>query len=148
VDLAPALIGLCGGLGAGIAYTMVRYLSQKGERSPYIVFFFSGFSCLVVLPWMLTHYQPMTWGQLGWLLCAGLAAAGGQFGITAAYSYAPAREVSVYDYTQVIFAALLGWILFRQTPDIWSLVGYVVICGAGVGMFLYNNRPHRQEGRA
>lgn len=143
VDLGPALIGLLGGLGAGVAYSVVRHLSIKGERSAYIVFFFSGFSTLVVVPWILFNFQPMTGQQLALLLCAGVTAAAGQLGITAAYSYAPAREVSVYDYTQVIFAALLGWFLFGQTPDVFSLVGYVVICGAAVAMFLYNNRLHR-----
>lgn len=69
-----------------------------------------------------------------------LAAAGGQFSITAAYKFAPAKEISVYDYSQIIFSALLGFILFSQLPDIWSFIGYVVICGVGVAMFLYNNR--------
>ena len=43
------------------------------------------------------------------LLLAGIAGAGGQFAITAAYTYAPARDISVYDYTQVIFSAVLGF---------------------------------------
>ena len=71
---------------------------------------------------------------------AGLAAAGGQFSITAAYKFAPAKEISVYDYSQIIFSALLGFIMFSQLPDIWSLLGYVIICGVGVAMFIYNNR--------
>ena len=74
------------------------------------------------------------------LLLAGLAAAGGQFSITAAYSNAPAREISVYDYTQVIFAALLGFIFFSQIPDVWSVIGYVIICGVSVIMYCYNQR--------
>lgn len=136
----PAFIGMLGGLSAGAAYTAVRYLGQRGERGPVIVLFFSGFSCLVVSPVLLFDYTPMSFYQLAMLLCAGLAAAGGQFSITAAYSNAPAREISVYDYTQVIFAALLGFLLFQQTPDLWSVLGYVVICGVSVLMFLYNRR--------
>lgn len=136
----PAFIGMFGGLSAGAAYTAVRYLGQRGERGPVIVLFFSGFSCLVVSPVLLFDYTPMSFYQLAMLLCAGLAAAGGQFSITAAYSNAPAREISVYDYTQVIFAALLGFLLFQQTPDLWSVLGYVVICGVSVLMFLYNRR--------
>jgi drug/metabolite transporter (DMT)-like permease len=78
--------------------------------------------------------------QLGSLLLAGLAASGGQFSITAAYSNAPAKEISVFDYSQIIFAALLGYALFDQLPDIYSIWGYVIICGASVAMFLYNNK--------
>ena len=43
-DLFPSLIGLLGGFGAGVAYTMVRRLGQIGENKAYIVFFFSAFS--------------------------------------------------------------------------------------------------------
>ena len=54
--LVPALIGVCGGLGAGIAYTMVRVLGTHGVKGPVIVFYFSFFSCLSVVPWMVFHF--------------------------------------------------------------------------------------------
>lgn len=72
----PALIGLLGGLGAGIAYTCVRALGMKGVKGSFIVFFFSAFSCVVTLPYLIFRYHPMTLQQLGILLLAGLAAAG------------------------------------------------------------------------
>lgn len=139
--LNPAsLVGLCGGLGAGIAYTMVRKLTEKGERKTYIVFFFSAFSCLAALPYLIFDFHPMTWTQLLILICAGISAAGGQFTITAAYSYAPAREISVFDYTQIIFAAGLGFFVFGQIPDRLSIIGYVIICGVSLTMFLRNRK--------
>ena len=117
----PALIGALGGLGAGTAYTMVRKLSLNGERGPFIVFFFSAFSCLFCLPYLIFAYHPMTLQQLGFLLLAGLSAAGGQFSITAAYANAPAREISVFDYSQIIFAALFG---FGGLPVFTAETGY------------------------
>lgn len=140
MDLLPSLIGLCGGIGAGAAYTMVRKLGERGEKGPFIVFFFSTFSCVVTLPWLLFDYHPMSLAQIGILLFAGLSAAGGQFSITAAYCYAPAREISVYDYSQIIFSAGLGFFFFEQIPDLLSWIGYAVICLMAVAMFLYNNR--------
>lgn len=137
-EMLPALAGLMGAIAAGGAYTTVRYLGLRGERGPFIVFFFSAFSCLAVLPYIVTHFEPMTVKQLGMLLLAGLAASGGQFGVTYAYKYAPARDISIYDYTQVIFAALLGFVVFGQLPDGMSLVGYMIICGISVLMYLYN----------
>lgn len=138
LDSLPALIGLLGGIGAGAAYTAVRRLGQRGEKGPFIVFFFSAFSCLVTLPYLLFNYEPMSIMQTGALLLAGLSAAGGQFAITAAYCYAPAKEISVYDYSQVIFSAVLGYFLFGQIPDGYSVLGYILICGMAVFMFLYN----------
>lgn len=132
----PALIGLTGGMCAGIAYTCVRKLSIRGEKGAYIVCFFSGFSTLVLLPIMIFGYTPMSAAQWGCLLMAGLAAAGGQFAITAAYGYAPARDISVYDYSQIIFSAALGFFLFGQMPDLLSWLGYGVICAMALWMFL------------
>lgn len=142
-SLLPALVGLLGGLGAGIAYTMVRKLGQLGVKGPFIVFFFSAFSCLVTLPYLIFNYSPMTGTQLLCLLLAGLSATGGQFTITAAYIYAPAREISVYDYSQIIFSSMLGFFVFGQTPDVWSIVGYVLIVSMAVVMFLYNTRKSK-----
>lgn len=140
VTLFPALAGLIGGMGAGAAYTTVRVLGKRGEKGPYIVFFFSAFSCLVVLPYLLFNFSPMTIFQLLILIAAGIAAAGGQFSITAAYCYAPAREISIFDYTQIIFASLLGFVMFGQIPDVWSVAGYVIICSMAIAMFFYNAR--------
>lgn len=140
LDLYPSLIGLLGGMGAGAAYTMVRKLGEAGEKGPFIVFFFSAFSCAVTLPWLVFDYHPMSIQQTGILLLAGLAAAGGQFSITAAYCYAPAREISVYDYSQILFSAGLGFLVFGQIPDLLSWVGYLIICAMAVLMFLYNKK--------
>lgn len=140
LDLFPSLIGLLGGMGAGAAYTMVRKLGEAGEKGPFIVFFFSTFSCTVTLPWLIFDYHPMRPLQIAILLLAGLAAAGGQFSITAAYCYAPAREISVYDYSQILFSAGLGLLVFGQIPDLLSWAGYLIICAMAVLMFLYNNK--------
>ena len=132
MESIPALIGLCGGLFAGLAYTFVRKLGQNGVKGNLIVLFFSTFSCLVVLPGVILQYKPMTGQQLLFLLLAGLAAAGGQFSITAAYTKAPAKEISVFDYTQVIFAALLSLVVLGEWPDVYSFIGYAIIIGTAV----------------
>ena len=136
------IIGAFGGMCAGTAYTMVRKLSLNGERGPFIVFFFSAFSCLFCLPYLIFRFHPMSMYQLAMLLLAGLAASGGQFAITAAYSNAPARELSIYDYSQIIFSAILELMFFHQVPDLWSVLGYFIICGTSIYMFLYNNRTN------
>ena len=139
-QLIPAIAGVLGGLGAGAAYTFVRKLGKKGENSKRIVFYFSASSCLFCLPFLIVQYKSMTFLQTLYLIFAGTFACVGQLGITKAYLCAPAKEISVYDYTQVIFAALLGFFVFGDLPDIWSVLGYILICGAGVAMFFYNKR--------
>lgn len=140
MDLFPSIIGFLGGMGAGAAYACVSYLGRKGEKGPVIVFVFSVFSCLCALPYIIFSFTPMNAYQTVMLLLTGLAAAGGQFGITAAYTHAPAKEVSVFDYSQIIFSALLGFVIFSQIPDILSIAGYVIIISVAIAMFFYNNR--------
>lgn len=140
----PALVGVLGGLGAGTAYTFVRQMTQKGERGTEIVMVFSLFTCVMSVPFFLISYQPMTAMQWVYLLLAGCAAAGGQLSITAAYRHAPAKEISVFDYSQIVYAALWGFFLFGEIPDAMSIVGYVIIIGAAVFRCLYNLRADRR----
>lgn len=144
-EMLPSLVGLCGGMGAGLAYTFVRKLGSMGEDGSRIIFWFSLFSCLVCIPFILIDFVPMTFGQVALLVGAGCSACVGQVGITKAYLYAPAKEISVYDYTQVIFAAFFGFFIFGQIPDLLSFAGYALICGAGIAMFLYNTRKDRKN---
>lgn len=140
-----ALIGVCGGLGAGIAYTFVRKLGKNGERGPVIVLCFSVFSCLVTLPFLIFGYVPMSMKQFVFLLLAGASAAGGQFSITKAYTKAPARDISVFDYTQVLFAALLGFVFLDQVPDVLSMTGYVIIIGSAIFKWNYIRKQTAAE---
>lgn len=139
VALFPAFMGLLGGIGAGAAYTMVRILGQRGQESSSIVLFFSGFSTITMLPLLFWGGSPMSGMQLLYLMLAGFCAAGGQFAITKAYFYAPAKELSVFDYAQVLFSAFFGYFLFDQIPDLLSIVGYLLICGTAVFMFVYKS---------
>ena len=137
VESLPAFLGLFGGFAAGMAYTFVRKLGKQGERSMVIVLFFSVFSSSIALPFLIFDYHPMTLAQLACLIGAGIAGTGGQFCITTAYTKAPAKEISVYDYSQVIFAAIMGFLVFGQLPAALSFLGYAIIIGAAVGRWYY-----------
>ena len=138
-----ALIGLLGGLFAGFAYTFVRKLGKDGERGPVIVLVFSLFSCIVTAPFLIFQYEPMSTRQLIYLLLAGISATGGQFCITAAYTKAPAKDISVFDYFQILFAAILGFFL-EQIPDYLSVLGYIIIIGSAIFKWWYiKNRKEK-----
>lgn len=135
-SMLPACVGVLGAISAGSAYTCVRALSLRQEKGVKIVFFFSTFSCLVCLPYLIFHYHPMTLYQFSVLMLAGLAASGGQFSITQAYANAPAKDISAFDYSQVIFAAAMSYIVFHQLPDVYSFIGYILIICTGILLFL------------
>ena len=138
IQFVYGLIGALGGLGAGIAYTYVRKLGKMGVKGPVIVLCFSLFSCVVTLPFFIIGYKPMGMTRFVCLMLAGVCAAGGQICITTAYTKAPAKEISVFDYTQIIFAALLGILFLDQIPDVLSIAGYIVIIGTAIFKWQYN----------
>lgn len=138
MQFVNAMIGMLGGFGAGVAYTFVRKLGKAGERGPVIVMCFSVFSCIVTTPFLIIGAKPMSLYQIVMLLLAGAAATGGQLSITKAYTKAPAKEISVFDYSQVVFAAALGLVFLGQIPDLMSIIGYVIIIGSAVFKWNYN----------
>lgn len=138
MQFVNAMIGMLGGFGAGVAYTFVRKLGKAGERGPVIVMCFSVFSCIVTTPFLIIGAKPMSLYQIVMLLLAGAAATGGQLSITKAYTKAPAKEISVFDYSQVVFAAVLGLVFLGQIPDLMSIIGYVIIIGSAVFKWNYN----------
>lgn len=134
VDFFPYMIGVLSAIVAAAAYTFLRVLGNR-EKYYTVVFYFSFFSTVVLLPFLLLFYEPMSLKQLTLLLLAGLFATVGQFGITLAYKFAPARDISIFTYSTVIFTTILSFSFFGEGPDKYSLIGYVIILGAMTYMF-------------
>jgi drug/metabolite transporter (DMT)-like permease len=131
----PALAGFLSAVASGAAYTTVR--SLRGKVSPYkVVFYLSLVSSVALLPPTVAAYVRPEPGQLLFLLAAGVFATAGQMLLTYAYHQAPATKISIYNYAHVVFAFLLGLVLWGEVPDVLSLVGGVLILAAAV----YNHR--------
>lgn len=144
IEVVPYLGGFMGAVFAALAYTCLRVLGNKEEYYT-VVFFFSIFSLITVAPISIMVYQPMTLTQLIYLLLGGVFASLGQFGITLAYKYAPAKEISIFDYSNIIFSAILSIFIFNVYPDMLSMVGYIIVFAAAFYMFLYNKKLDKQK---
>ena len=142
IRVVPYIIGFLSAVFAALAYTCVRMLGNKEEYYT-IVFFFSTFSLVTVLPMFIYVYEPMTTMQFVYLILSGIFASLVQFGVTLAYKYAPAKEISIFDYSNIIFSAILSIFLFGVYPDKLSVVGYFIIFAAAFYMFLYNKRQDK-----
>jgi drug/metabolite transporter (DMT)-like permease len=127
-----SLVGLFGGFCAGTAYAYLHKLGRSGVGGSYIVLVFSAFSSLACVPFVLHSPCAMTPAQTAMLCGAGLAAAVGQFGITWAYRFAEPRQVAAYDYAGVLFAAMFGFALFGQVPDMFSCAGFALVAVSGI----------------
>lgn len=127
-----ALAALLGALCSGVAYTCVRYLGTHNISGEFIIFFFSSLSTLMLLPHLIFDYRAMSLYQLFMLLLAGVSATIGQYGVTFAYRYAAAKNISVFDYSQVLFSGIFGYMFFGEFPDLQSMIGYIIVISVGV----------------
>lgn len=133
----PALAGFGSALVSGGTYTLVRFLRDR-EKPATIVFFFSFFSLVVLAPFVLLEFQSPTPQQWIYLLLIGIFAAIGQFSLTYAYRYGKASEIAIYNYTNIIFAASIGFLLWQEVPDLLSIIGGAIIIITSISIFLFN----------
>ena len=138
-EVLPAGAGLLSAICAGAAYTIVRSLKNK-ENPSTIVFYFSFVSVIVMIPLTIMNFQMPMGMQWVYLIGTGVFAAMGQYGLTFAYKYAPASEVSIYNYTTIIFAAIMGFLVWGELPDWLSLLGSILIIVTAVVAFIYQNK--------
>lgn len=130
-NLIPSLIALMSSFFAGIAYTVVRQL-RKTDSAATVVFYFSFFSTLAMIPFMVSgSFVIPSPVQAVALLALGLFAAAAQLFMTNAYRHAEAGELSIYTYANIIFSSIFGLFLFQEVPDLFSVLGGILIISAG-----------------
>jgi len=139
LSVLPALAGFGSALLAGAAYTLVRFLGSK-ERPETIIFFFSLVTTSLMLISLVGNFVKPTSLQLIYLLGTGVSAAIGQFGLTYAYRLAPASEISIYNYSSILFAALIGFFLWLELPDLYSVLGGILIIVVSIATFYLNRK--------
>ena len=132
------IIAILGALGSAIAYVLVRRLSQS-EDSSVIIFYFP----LVALPTACLFpgdsFVMPDMPALILLILVGIFTQVGQVGLTKAMQTEGAGKATAYSYVQVIFAVILGWVIFSEAPSLWTwLGGSLIIAGA-----LINTLGHR-----
>jgi len=107
--------------------------STRGSEHPVTSNVYTGMvGAFVLMPVMPAVWQPMDWADLLLVIGAGLVAAIGHLVITKALSYAPAAALSPYSYFQLVFVAVLSWLVFHAVPDAVSWVGILVIAAGGL----------------
>jgi drug/metabolite transporter (DMT)-like permease len=100
---------------------------------------------------MLSAIAPFVWvtpdNLWHWalLLMMGFLATVGHLALIRAYDYAGATTLAPLVYTQLIWVMLLGWIVFGDFPDAWSLVGMAIIVVSGLYIVNRQRLTSRRE---
>jgi len=127
-----ALFALGGALLYALAMISMRRLAAT-EPTAAIVFYFTAFATVVSgfsLP--LQWVTPAT--PLDWTLLASVGLIGGlaQMAMTQAFRLAPVALVAPFDYASLVFAILLGYLIWGDVPDAFLLIGAAVVVGSGL----------------
>ncbi len=125
------LVGLASGLLSALAMTAIRRMSAT-EPTVRIIFYFTVFSTI-------SSSVPLAWAWktpesgLYWVLAGmGALSIAAQFFVTRGYSLAPAGQLGPFSYGNVLFAALLGWLLWGESLDFLTGAGALLTCLAGI----------------
>ncbi|MBM7562070.1 DMT family transporter [Fusibacter tunisiensis] len=128
----PGLLALMSAAFAGAAYTLVRKLTQT-DAPMLIVFYFCLISSVILLPIMAVEGLVVPdVKQLISLIGIGVSALIAQLFMTNAYQYAPASELSIYTYSDILFSFGIGIIIWSELPDLIALFGGILIVIAGI----------------
>lgn len=141
------VFGLAGALGAAGAMIAIREIGRT-EPGPTIVFYFTlagmllGLASLPFGGWVIPDVTTLVM-----LVCTGLVGGTGQLLLTEALRRAPVAVVAPFDYTQLIWACILGYAFWDEMPRAATLTGAVVVAASGVYILLRETRRFRVGGR-
>ena len=126
-----ALVGAASALLAAVAMVNIRSMAAT-EPTWRIVLYFSTISTAASAIPLAWDWQTPSGGALLAMAAAGLCASLGQLLLTYSYASAPAAKVGTINYSTVIFAGLFSWWFWNERPDWASLLGALLVIGAGV----------------
>lgn len=122
---------ILGAACSAVAMLLIRKLVQT-ERTSTIVLWFSLSASAIALLSIPFGWDPLTWGQAGLLICAGIFGGTAQILMTESYRHAEASTVAPFEYTSMILGIGVGYFVFGDLPTIYTVVGGLIVVGAGI----------------
>ena len=137
-----ALIPVMAALGAAVAITSVRNLSQTESTATLLVYQSVFVGVLAGIP-MFWLWKTPDWTGLVLLLTMGVVAALGQWVGVKALRLGEVSVVGNMEYTKLIYAALIGYLVFNEIPDAPTIIGAAIIVGSAIYIFNRENRSRK-----
>jgi len=129
------LIGLASGCALAIAYLIMKLMTAT-ETGLRIIFYYFGIGTLMQIPLLWFASNPPPAGNILYAILAGFMLIAAQLSLIRAYTYATASQVGVYQYSSVVFVALIDWLFWSITPGITDFIGFVLVSIAGIFIIL------------
>ncbi|MEL7647742.1 MAG: DMT family transporter [Sedimentibacter sp.] len=132
----PAAAGFVSAVVSGAAYIFIRLINNR-ESVYTTVFYYSFFSSVSCLPFFFIDFAIPDIHELFLLVMLGALAALGQIALTFAYNGCPASEISIYDYSNIMFSSVLAYIFLHEVPDMQSIAGSTLILASSFVLYVY-----------
>jgi len=126
-----ALIAISAAVFSALALVAVNQLSNT-EPPRRILFYYFLYSSAAAAPFAVLKWRTPTDREWLFLGGIGLMMAASQLLIILAYKHATAGRIAPFNYTVVIFSGLIGWVVWKNTPDLLSLAGVLLVTAGGV----------------
>ena len=137
----PAMISLISSMFTAMSH-MALTVANKYEKPYTIVFFFSLFSTLCSLPFMMMNFVFPDLREALLLFCIGVFAGLSQIFLTYGYKNAPASKVSIYSYTGVIFSSFYSVTIFGKMIGLFSIIGIILIFSSALFDYFSQQRSN------
>lgn len=139
-NVVPLFFAFLCSIFSSITYTLLAYFKNKVDAFT-VIMHFSTFSTLAALPFFITDFTLPSPGNFLLLILMGVFGGFGQIALTYAYRLAPAAEVSIYNYSGILFSMLLGYFVLGETVPYTSLLGGALVVLAALLTYRYSRFP-------
>ncbi|MFO0993443.1 MAG: DMT family transporter [Hyphomicrobiales bacterium] len=129
---AYAIFPFIAALFYAVFQLLTRHLSAAAERTETTLAWTLAIGLAASLPLAIIEWVPVSATAWALALCLTLVFAAAQLLLVRAYSYATANVLAPFSYVQIISATIFGLVAFGDIPDLWTLIGIVLIIAAGV----------------
>lgn len=126
-----ALLALIGAFSYAAAIIYIRRLSTTDSNAS-IVFYFGAAATVLSGLALPVFWVTPTWLDLGLLVLVGLIGGAAQIILTQAFRLAPVSVVTPFEYTAIIWAVLLGYLIWDERTDAWLWLGVVLVVASGL----------------
>lgn len=146
-EIPPAAILVLGdALIWSVSAAIIRFLARTDAMTTIVAHMFIWVTPMSLIPALFVWQDP-SWTALGWLFGLAAASTFGHVAITRAFTLAEVSLLMPFDYTRLIFATAVGFFIFSEVPDLWTLVGAAIIIGAALYIAHREAQVARAAGR-
>ena len=136
-NLLPLFMAFLCAFFSSVSYTLLAYFKNKVDGMT-IIMHFSTFCVLACIPFMIFDFVMPTFKELLLLLLIGVFGGFGQIALTYAYRLATAAEISIYNYSGIVFSIILGYVFLGEVLDVTSVIGCALVIIAALITYIFS----------